>query len=264
MRNDSRKTGGFIKLFLSLVIFCGTFTAMSAQKIDLSLKNVTVQQAIATLNQSENYSIILNADEVDLGKRINVTAKDASINEVLDQIFAGQNVSYVIEGNRISVTKKQPVAKPVAAAQAKNTVTGVVTDANGEPLMGAGVMVKGTTHGCVTDLDGKFVLEGVSYPVTLTVSFIGLSESEVTLSSASESPCKVSLAEDKNYLEEVVVVGYVRVVCNNRRIYPILVLDVVYKIGDICRFVLGKHIALVNVGRVAMHISNVEIQLVLA
>ena len=54
MRNDSRKTGGFIKLFLSLVIFCGTFTAMSAQKIDLSLKNVTVQQAIATLNQSEN------------------------------------------------------------------------------------------------------------------------------------------------------------------------------------------------------------------
>ena len=123
MRNDSRKIGGFIKFFLSLVVFCGTFAISSAQKIDLSLKNVTVQQAIATLNQSENYSIILNADEVDLGKRVNVDARNASIGEVLDQIFAGQNVSYAIEGNRISVTKKQPAAKPAVSAQAKNTVT---------------------------------------------------------------------------------------------------------------------------------------------
>ena len=73
--------------------------------------------------------------------------------------------------------------------------------------MGAGVMVKGSSHGCITDLDGRFVLEGVTYPVTLTVSFIGLSESEITLGSAAESPCKVTLAEDKNYLDEVVVLS---------------------------------------------------------
>ena len=67
---------------------------------------------------------------------------------------------------------------------AKNaTVSGTVKDANGELLMGAGVVVKGTSNGCVTDLDGNFTLEGVSYPVTLVASFIGLTEKEVTINS---------------------------------------------------------------------------------
>ena len=69
-------------------------------------------------------------------------------------------------------------------------------------------MVKGTSHGTITDQDGNFELKGVSYPVTLVVSFIGLSDSEVLLENASQSPCKVVLAEDQNYLNEVVVVGY--------------------------------------------------------
>ena len=91
---------------------------------------------------------------------------------------------------------------------AKNTVKGIVVDTAGEPLMGAGVVVKGTSYGCITDLDGNFVLTDVAYPVTLVVSFIGLADSEVTLNSFAECPCKVVLAEDQNYLNEVVVVGY--------------------------------------------------------
>ena len=55
---------------------------------------------------------------------------------------------------------------------AKNTVKGIVVDTAGEPLMGAGVVVKGTSYGCITDLDGNFVLTDVDYPVTLVVSFI--------------------------------------------------------------------------------------------
>ena len=78
-----------------MIAFCVFMTplSLSAQKINLSMKNVTVQEAITALNQSENYSIILNADEVDLGKRITVSVKNASSIEVLDQVFAGQNVS---------------------------------------------------------------------------------------------------------------------------------------------------------------------------
>ena len=65
---------------------------------------------------------------------------------------------------------------------AKNaTVSGTVCDSYGELLMGAGVVVKGTSYGCITDLDGNFTLEGVSYPVTLVASFIGLTEKEVTV-----------------------------------------------------------------------------------
>lgn len=64
-----------------------------AKRINLELKNVTVQEAIATLNRTENYSIIVSSDEVDLTKRISVSAKNATIREVLDQVFAGQEVT---------------------------------------------------------------------------------------------------------------------------------------------------------------------------
>ena len=104
MRSVSTRSESRLWRFLLMIVFCAFMTplSLSAQKINLSMKNVTVQEAITALNQSENYSIILNADEVDLGKRINVSAKNATIDEVLSQVFAGQNVSYAIEGNRIS------------------------------------------------------------------------------------------------------------------------------------------------------------------
>lgn len=100
------------------------------------------------------------------------------------------------------------MAMPFSAAGQSATVKGTVTDNTGEPLMGAGIMVKGTSNGCITDQDGNFELKGVSYPVTLVASFIGLSDKEVNLASAAESPCAIVLEADQNYLNEVVVVGY--------------------------------------------------------
>ena len=97
---------------------------------------------------------------------------------------------------------------PLSASAQKSVVKGTVKDSNGELLMGAGVVVKGTSLGTITDLDGNFTIEGVSYPVTLVASFIGMTDQEVTLNSAAESPCQIVLGADKNYLEEVVVVGY--------------------------------------------------------
>lgn len=207
MRNDSKREGALHRLFLSVVVFCGMMGTLSAQQINLSMKNVTVQEAIAALNQSANYSVILNADEVDLAKRVNVNARNADIREVLDQVFAGQDVVYVIEGNRISVAKKQQ-EKTIAVKKTEGVINGVVKDAAGEPLMGAGIIVKGTRNGTISDLDGSFSLSGVSYPVTLTVSYIGYSDVEMTLDAPSVNPCVVTMAEDQNFLDEVVVVGY--------------------------------------------------------
>ena len=127
MRSDSFESGKRLRrfLFMALMLVLMTPLSMSAQHISLSMKNVTVQEAITALNQSENYSIILNADEVDLNRRINVNARNASITEVLDQVFKGQNVSYVIDGRSISVTKKQEEPK-AAEPQVKRTIRGKV------------------------------------------------------------------------------------------------------------------------------------------
>ena len=79
------------------------YTSVSAQNISLKLRNVTVQEAITALNQTESYSIILNSDAVDLNRKVSVSAQNAPITEVLAQVFAGQNVDFVINGHSISV-----------------------------------------------------------------------------------------------------------------------------------------------------------------
>ena len=97
---------------------------------------------------------------------------------------------------------------PLSASAQKSVVKGTVKDSDGELLMGAGVVVKGTSQGTITDVNGNFELGGVTYPVTLVASFIGMADQEVTLNSAAESPCEIVLGVDKNFLDEVVVVGY--------------------------------------------------------
>ena len=97
---------------------------------------------------------------------------------------------------------------PLSASAQKSVVKGTVKDSDGELLMGAGVVVKGTSQGTITDANGNFELGGVTYPVTLVASFIGMADQEVTLNSAAESPCQIVLGADENFLNEVVVVGY--------------------------------------------------------
>lgn len=93
-----------------------------------------------------------------------------------------------------------------AFAQTKGAVTGTVTDQSGEPLIGVGVFVKGTTNGASTDLDGKFVLSNVASNATLTVSSVGYKTIEVAVT--GKTNLKIVLQEDNMALDETVVVAY--------------------------------------------------------
>ena len=89
---------------------------------------------------------------------------------------------------------------------AQTTITGVVTDESGEPLIGAGVVVEGTTVGTITGIDGDYSLTVPADAVNLVFSFIGLSDQTVPI--AGQTVINVTLKEDSNFLDEVVVVGY--------------------------------------------------------
>ena len=184
-----------------LLVFATLLLSVVANaQINLSLKNVKVSDAITVLNRSQGYSVSVNSDDVDLNKVISVDVTGASISDVLDRIFAGQQVIYIIDGKSISVSKGKPKAEP-------QQVTGVVVDENGEPLMGAGIRIKGTTLGFISGPDGSFTLTNVQYPATLIVSYIGYSDQEVPVS-GSEGHVKVVFSDAMNLLDEVVVVGY--------------------------------------------------------
>lgn len=209
MRSDSFESGKRLRrfLFMALMLVLMTPLSMSAQQISLSMKNVTVQEAITALNQSENYSIILNADEVDLNRRISVNARNASITEVLDQVFSGQKVSYVIDGRSISVTKKQEEPK-ASTAQVKRTIRGKVMDSQGEPLIGASLLVEGTKTGFLTDLDGNYEMTDISFPANVVVSFIGYSDQVISMKGNERVPFNIIMDDSQNILEDAVVIGY--------------------------------------------------------
>lgn len=89
--------------------------------------------------------------------------------------------------------------------QQKSTCSGVVKDASGESVIGASVLVKGTTIGTITDFDGNFELPNVEKGAVIQVSFVGYLTKEVIWKG---TPISVVLEDDTKTLEEVVVVGY--------------------------------------------------------
>ena len=93
----------------------------------------------------------------------------------------------------------------IGAMAQKKTITGVVTDATGEAVIGASIVETGTTNGTVTDLDGNFTLS-VANDGSIRVSFVGYQTQ--TLSVKGKSTFKIALKEDSEMLQEVVVTGY--------------------------------------------------------
>lgn len=91
-------------------------------------------------------------------------------------------------------------------ASAQNKVTGTVVDSNGDPVIGATILVKGTQNGSVTDLDGNFTLDNVASKSTLVVSYVGMKTQNVELN--GRNSLHITLADDARQLDELVVVGY--------------------------------------------------------
>ena len=189
-----------ILTFAALMLSIGA----SAQ-VNLSLKDVKVSDAITSLNRAYGYSVSVNSGDVDLNKVISVNASGASITDVLDQIFAGQQVTYIIDGKSISVSKSDPKTKPAQ-------LTGVVLDENGEALMGAGILIKGTNLGFISGADGSFALKDVKFPATLVVSYIGYTDQEITVN-GNEGDLRIVFTDSMNLLDEVVEADEVGACC---------------------------------------------------
>ncbi len=176
----------------------------AAAQIGLKLTNVTVKEAIEALHQQQNYSVAIKSSGIDMQRQISVSAQNATIDEVLNQIFAGQDVTYAIEGRSIAVSKAEAKVEPVQ--QSKGALTGVVKDAAGLTVPGATIFIEGTTLGATAGPKGDFQINNVTLPAKVTVSFLGYQTQTVNV--RTYAALTVTLKDDEQALEEVVVVGY--------------------------------------------------------
>lgn len=181
-------------LFLSL-----SFTAYS--QITVNLKNISLRASLKKIEQVSNYKFFYSESLPDLNQKVSLNVKDATIEQTMTQLLSRMELTYKKEkGNVIVLIPKEH------NIQTTKTVTGSVLDADGEPIIGASVVVKGESHGTITDTNGKFTLSDVSEKAILTISYIGYKT--VDFSTAGQTLVKVILQEDSKMIDEVIVVGY--------------------------------------------------------
>ncbi len=192
-------------LFLFLVCFSGLAHAVDtyAQRaiISINAHNQRVEDVLKEIEAQSDFGFFFNNKHVDLNRRVSVSTNKENIFTVLDEVFAGTNVEYSVLDRKIILSTEQ------ASQQGKTTVTGIVTDTNGEPVIGASVVEKGArNNGTITDMNGRFTLTVSSSKAQLEISYIGYVSQ--TLATQAGKALKVSLAEDTKQLDEVVVIGY--------------------------------------------------------
>lgn len=125
-------------------------------RLSIHLDKVPIERVVNEIEQQSRYLFLFNKDIDDTRITVSVDATDKTVPEILPLLFDGTGLDYIIEGMNILVIKSDKVAKNVPTAM---QVSGKVTDTNGLPVIGASVVIKGTTIGVSTDIDGNYSLQ---------------------------------------------------------------------------------------------------------
>ena len=194
----------YLKYIVLLLLFY-PLNILGAQGV-ISVKGqaMTIKQAIKLIEKNSNYTFFYNAADLKNTTNKNLNC-EGTIEEVLKEVFKGSGITYMIKGNEIILK----VNKEEAAQQQpkkKRTVTGTVVDAeNGDPVIGATVVVKGQKDGVITDLDGNFTIAISGSKAQLEFSYIGYRKKTVDVGDLGV--INVKMESDNQLLSEVVVVG---------------------------------------------------------
>ena len=178
-----------IKTLCTLPLFLLPVTEISATSVyaqsvqfTFSVSNSTVKEVLNKIENESEFVFVYYENTFDPSQKVTINANGKDITEVLNEVFTGQGVSYEIIDRQI-VLKKENKSTSTVSQQQTRTIKGVVKDNLGEPIIGANILVKGTTsHGVITDIDGNFVLE-VPTECTLLVSYIGFKTQEIKVTS---------------------------------------------------------------------------------
>lgn len=173
-------------------------------RVTLSQLNSPLELVINEIESQTDYLFIVNSS-IDTNKKVSIKVKDATVSSVLNQLLKGTNVSYSTEGSYIilSQNKSQIMGNQLVKENKDIVVTGNITDAFGEPLIGVNVLLKGSTAGTISDIDGNYSLRVPEGKGEIQFSYIGYRN--VVLPIGKKTVLNVIMEEDSKVLGEVVV-----------------------------------------------------------
>ena len=191
----------FILLMLISVMQVSASVYSQNTLLNLSLNEVALEEVFQTIENQTEFKFLYKDDMIDVNRKVTVAMEQGRVEDILDEVLSGYPVTYkVLENNLIVITPKN-----IQSIQQQKMAKGQVVDKGGMGMPGVNVIIKGTTTGTTTDLDGNFQIEMPSPQVTLVFSFIGYTQQEIV---ADGKMMHVVLQEETLGLDEVVVVGY--------------------------------------------------------
>jgi TonB-dependent starch-binding outer membrane protein SusC len=214
--SGSEKFPGLKKLFrimklttflilISIGCVFASKTYSQTKTLNLKLDNTTVKEVLSEIEDQSEFYFMYNGKLIDAEREVSVNIKKQKVEEVLNSLFASTDVTYVIKDRFIVLTTEGDESDVSSVLQQKS-ISGTVTDESGGPLPGVTIIIKGTTNGTVTNMDGNYTLSNVPADATLVFSFVGMLTQEIEV--GNQTTIDISMELDAIGIEEVVAVGY--------------------------------------------------------
>ena len=188
-------------IFLTFVILSSPAAAQTG-KIDLDIKDVPIKELLSIVEAQSPYSVSYRDVQLPDSPTISISGKDISIKELLTTELSRFNLVYTLVGDKIVVTPAPP--RQVRADSGRFKVSGKITDTREDAVIGASVMIKGTSNGVITDIEGRYSIE-VEKGQVLSVACLGYTSQDLKVTRATMD---VVLEEDTEMINEAVAIGY--------------------------------------------------------
>ena len=208
-----KKTVLKLLLFMNLKVFFLFMSILPASasiysqntKLDVTAENYSLESVFEQIENQSEFTFLYSVDDVDDYLNISVDIKGKTVEEILEKCLDKTSLTFEVEDNLVVVRQKSVDLTPKTVAQEKISITGSVTESSGETLPGVAIVVKGTTTGTVTNINGEFTINANMGDV-LVFSFVGMLSQEIVVT--SKKVLVVELKVDAANLSEVVVVGF--------------------------------------------------------
>lgn len=195
----------FLFLMIGLMHVSASVYSQST-KLTLEMRNKKVVEVLAEIEKQSEFRFAYSSELIDMDRKVSVDLNQKDIQETLGVVFEGSGVKYVMHDRHIMLYPKEMDSSKGAISAQQNTISGKVTDEKGESLPGVTIVIKGTTVGTVTDIDGNYSLKNVTSNAVLVYSFVGMSTQEVLVD--GQSTINIVMLIDAIGLDEVVAIGY--------------------------------------------------------
>ena len=175
-----------------------------ATKFNFRVENKQIVEVLKEIEENSDFRFFYIREQVNVERKVTVNANGATVEQILDELFIDQGISYkVMDDNLVLLSPDSKIREIESVSAQQKQVSGTITDAKGQPLVGVTIVIKGTISGTVSDVNGKYEITSVPDDATLIFSFIGMKSQEIAI--GANTTIDVVMAEAIFGIEDVVV-----------------------------------------------------------